>query len=312
MDSFFHSEFQMVEWLEQNGYDVAYQSGVDTDRLAPSMLRQHKVFLSSGHDEYWSADQRDHVKAARDAGVNLAFFSGNELFWKIRYENSTDGSHTAYRTQVTYKETHNDAPLDPQDPPTWTGTWRDARFSPPADGGRPENALTGTLFSVNGSGVNYAIEVPAADGKMRFWRNTTVATQAPEATATLAPNTLGFEWDSDVANSARPPGLFHLSSTTELVTTAVSADNGTVDQPGVVTHSLTLYRASSGALVFGAGTIQWSWGLSGAPDGTPPDARMQQATVNLMADMGAQPATLQDGAGRCDGVDGHHGTELGH
>ena len=147
VDSFFHSEFQMVKWLEQNGYDVAYQSGVDTDRLAPSVLRQHKVFLSSGHDEYWSGGQRDHVEAARDAGVNLAFFSGNEIFWKIRYENSTDGSHTAYRTQVSYKETHNNAPLDPQDPPTWTGTWRDARFSPPADGGRPENALTGTLFS---------------------------------------------------------------------------------------------------------------------------------------------------------------------
>ena len=27
------------------------------------------------------------------------------------------------------------------------------------------------------------------------------------------------------------------------------------------THSLSLYRAPSGALVFGAGTVQWSWGL---------------------------------------------------
>ncbi len=28
----------------------------------------------------------------RDAGVNLAFFSGNEVFWKTRRESSIDGS----------------------------------------------------------------------------------------------------------------------------------------------------------------------------------------------------------------------------
>ena len=50
--------------------------------------------------------------------------------------------------------------IDPADPPTWTGTWRDARFSPPADGGRPENALTGTIFMVN-DGDTTAITVPA-------------------------------------------------------------------------------------------------------------------------------------------------------
>ncbi len=98
---------------------------------------QHKVFLSVGHDEYWSGAQRANVEAARDAGVNLAFFSGNEVFWKTRWENSIDGSGTPYRTLVCYKETHANAKIDPQDPPTWTGTWRDPRFSPPADGGRP-------------------------------------------------------------------------------------------------------------------------------------------------------------------------------
>ena len=66
------------------------------------------------------------------------------------------------------------------------------------------------------------------------------------------------------------------------------------------THHLTLYRAASGALVFGAGTVQWTWGLDDvhdAPDpGAPtPDPRMQQAQVNLLADMGAQPTTLMAG-----------------
>ena len=98
--------------------------------------------------------------------MNLAFFSGNEVFWKTRWENN-------HRTLVTYKETHANAKIDPT--AAWTGTWRDPRFSPPADGGRPENALTGQLFTVN-AGATTAIQVPAADGKMRFWRNTTVAT----------------------------------------------------------------------------------------------------------------------------------------
>jgi hypothetical protein len=64
-----------------------------------------------------------------------------------------------------------------------------------------------------------------------------------------------------------------------------------------VTHALTLYRAPSGALVFGSGTVQWSWGLDDQHDraGTPTDSRMQQATINLLADMNAQPATLQPG-----------------
>ena len=138
----------MVRFLESNGYDVSYTTGVDTDRRGAELL-EHKVFLSVGHDEYWSGQQRANVEAARAAGVNLAFFSGNEVFWKTRWENSIDGSGTPYRTLVTYKETHANAKIDPQAPATWTGTWRDPRFSPPGDGGRPENALTGTIFTVN-------------------------------------------------------------------------------------------------------------------------------------------------------------------
>ena len=68
----------MVRWLERNGYDVSYSTGVDTDRRG-NLIRNHPVFMSVGHDEYWSGTQRANVEAARDAGVNLAFFSGNEM-----------------------------------------------------------------------------------------------------------------------------------------------------------------------------------------------------------------------------------------
>jgi hypothetical protein len=133
----------MVRWLEANGYDVSYFTGVDSDRRGELILN-HKVFLSVGHDEYVSGRQRAFIEAARDAGVHLAFFSSNEVFWKTRWESGVDGNNVANLTLVCYKETYpGDDNRDPS--PQWTGTWRDPRFSPPKDGGRPENALTGTL-----------------------------------------------------------------------------------------------------------------------------------------------------------------------
>ena len=298
----FNAEYPMVRWLEANGYDVTYFTGIDAARSG-SLIKNHKVYLVSGHDEYVSGPQRANVESAREAGVNMAFFTGNEYFWKTRWENSIDGSGDAYRTMACYKETYTGTKLDPAEPPTWTGTWRDPRLSPPADGGRPENALTGTLFMVNGPGednVGLSIKVPAADGKMRFWRNTSIANLAPDQTATLAAGTLGYEWDADIDNGYRPAGLIPLSTSTYTLTTDLLLDYGAIYGAGAATHHLSLYRAASGALVFGAGTVQWSWGLDENHDAQfspapAPDVRMQQATVNLFADMGVQPASIQAG-----------------
>ncbi len=307
----FGAEYPMVRWLERNGYDVTYFTGVDAARSG-ALIKNHKVYMDVGHDEYWSGPHRANVEAARDAGVNLAFFSGNEVFWKTRWENSIDGSNTPYRTLVCYKETLSPssfpaatAAVDPLDPPTWTGTWRDNVKSPPADGGRPENGLTGTLFLVNGPSNDnpgtLSIKVPYADGKMRFWRNTAESRLTSGQTATLPAGTLGYEWDVDADNGARPAGTFDLSTAAFTLSSDVLLDKGGTYGAGSATHHLTLHRAPSGALVFGAGTVQWSWGLDDSHDnpftGTnaAPDPNMQQATVNLFADMGVQPATLQSG-----------------
>jgi hypothetical protein len=296
----YYAEYQMMRWLEKNGYNVSYTAESEVDNNG-ALLKNHKVFMSSGHDEYWSAGQRANVTAAREAGVNLAFFSGNEVFWKTRWAPSTEGSNTPYRTLITYKETHFNAPVDPQDPPTWTGAWRDPRFSPPADGGQPENALTGQQFEVN-SGTS-DITVPSQYGKLRLWRNTAVAGLEPGQSLTLSPGTgtLGYEWDEDVDNGFRPAGEFDLSSTTVSGVQAFTDYGSSLSDNNTATHHLTLYRAPSGALVFGAGTVQWSWGLENTnawgaeftdPSNNPPDPNMEQFTVNLLAEMGAQPATL--------------------
>ena len=260
-DYIFGVEYPAIQWLEKNGYDVSYMAGVDSDRLG-SLIKNHKMFLSVGHDEYWSGQQRTNVEAARDAGVNLSFWSGNEVYWETRFAPSISAGAQPYRTLVTYKETRA-GPIDPDN--QWTGTYRDPRFVSPTavGGGRPENALTGTMFQVDSFRLD-AITIPYDDANLRFWRNTSVAGLQPGQTATLNQNYLGYEWDISPDNGFRPAGLVELSSTTIPVTQYL-LDYGTVTGSATATHNLTLYRAPSGALVFGSGTVYWAWGLDFEP-----------------------------------------------
>ena len=131
---------------------------------------------------------------------------------------------------------------------------------------------------------------------LRFWRNTTRRGAHHAASATLGTDTLGYEWGEDLDNGSRPAGIIHLSSSTRSGVEKI-LDFGETVGIGTATHTLTLYRHASGALVFGAGTVQWAWGLDGNHDrgSAPPSLAMQQATMNLLADMGAQPGSLQSG-----------------
>lgn len=287
-DFYFGAEYPMVRFLERNGYDVSYFSGVDTDRHG-DLLTNHNVFLSVGHDEYWSGAQRSNVEAARDAGVNLQFLSGNEVYWRTRYEPSTTGGND-YRTLVSYKETWSNSKIDPSS--QWTGTWRDPRFaSEEQGGGLPENGLTGTAYVVNSGDL--PVTVNSQEGKMRLWRDTSLDSQTAGSKTELAPHTVGYESNEDLPNGFRPPGLIHLSTTTGNIPEYLQ-DFGNQVAPGSTTHHTTLYKAASGASVFSAGSIQWTWGLDQwhDGDGAPEDPRMQQAQVNLLADMDALPATL--------------------
>ncbi len=290
-DFFFAAEFPMIRFLEKNGYDVSYVSQMDVALAgAATMLEQHKAFVNVGHSEYWDSADRANVTAARNAGVNLSFFTGNTMWWKTRWASSQYGSEP-YRTLVDYKESLDSAQTDPADPPTWTGEWRDPRFSPPGDA-QPENALTGQLWLVNC--CSYADQVPYAYSKLRLWRNTAVASLQPGQTYTMPNETLGYEWDSDVSSASRPAGEIDMSKTCENVSQLLLDYREDIGS-GNACNSLTLYRAASGALVFDAGTVQWSWGLDSNHDGDAVSTSpvMQQATVNLFAEMGAQPATLQ-------------------
>jgi hypothetical protein len=289
-DWFMNAEYPMIRFLESNGFDISYTTDVDVARNYANnvnLLLAHKIFLSTGHDEYWSKEERNSVEAAKAAGKNLAFFSGNEVYWKTRWENSIDGSGTSFRTMVCYKEgtlptAQENACGGKCDVSTneWTGLWRDGcNFTGVVDACKPENALTG---QISWDGIAGTIQVP--DKNLRFWRNTAVATMANGTTLALTNGTLGYEWDWYQYATTYPPGRVTMSSTTL---------DGRI-------HNLSLYKdVTSKALVFGAGTVQWAWGLDANHDvntlsnGGPADQNMQQATINLLADMGAQPASIK-------------------
>lgn len=110
-------DVNMVRWLEREGFDVAYGTNLDTHDRAPSRKRC-KAFLSIGHDEYWTREMRDHVEAARDAGVHLAFFGANGAYWQVRMEG---------RVMVCHKKGKVDQ-------------WRGAAL------GRPEEQLIGVMY----------------------------------------------------------------------------------------------------------------------------------------------------------------------
>ena len=87
---FLMTEFPLAYWLEKEGYDVTYMANVDTHADGKSLLRG-KVFLSVGHDEYWTQQMFDNVANARNAGVNLAFLSGNSVSGVVELHPSSDG-----------------------------------------------------------------------------------------------------------------------------------------------------------------------------------------------------------------------------
>ncbi|MCF0074114.1 DUF4082 domain-containing protein [Dyadobacter sp. CY261] len=281
-DFLFNSEYPMIRFLEKNGYDITYTTNIDTDRRG-HLITNHKVFMSVGHDEYWSPGMRANVTAARNNGKHLAFFSGNEVYWRTRWENSLGIDQTPYRTLVCYKEGAEgenqcngkcDTSTD-----EWTGLWRSGCEFPNSGGCNPENELSG---QISWDGTTGTIEVPSDYKNLRFWRNTSVAALADGSSATLTANTLGYEWNPEQENYRKsyPAGRIILSR---------SVVNGKV-------HHLSLYKHSSGALVFGAGTVQWTWGLDDQHDrgNEPVNLAMQQATINLFADMGVQPETIQN------------------
>jgi hypothetical protein len=274
--SFFLWDFPMIRWLESQGYNVTYATDVDIE-TNPNLLSGRKAFINTGHDEYYSDNMRTNLQGYINGGAHAAFFSANNVYYRIRWANDSNGQPD--RTVICYKDAS-----DPQSPPTIL--WRS--LSPL----QPENTLLGVMQ--NGTSNDRPFEVYdssswiyAGTGLVNYVSGTPVTSGSGQ---NAIAGIVGYEFDERAANASslssfvsyEPAGLQQVAHSN-----VPANDNG-----GVAAFSdATLYTASSGAIVFSAGTIQWSWGLdNGYNSGfcscnpTPgyANSKSQQITTNIL------------------------------
>jgi len=302
-------EYNMVRWLESQGYDISYYSNVDVHSNHLQLLSQ-KVFLSVGHDEYWSMEQRDRVESARDNGIHLAFYSANTAYWRVRFDCSSRGQPN--RVVTIYKDSSGigaGPPLDPVarfDPPASTTRFRSREVD------RPENALIGVGYVSEQDSIYEGFDFIVSNAADPIYAHTGLRN------GDRLKGLVGYEWDAVLDNEESPDGLVILSkSPTRANEVLAPLPDGTNPNVSNAIH----YRAASGAQVFSTGSIQWVWGLDNSWASQPPpvrwrrriknwikglaslvvtmpirsmpgvDRRAQQMTVNLFSQMDVRPQT---------------------
>src|SRR5712691_2708676 len=222
---------------------------------------------------------RTAVQQARDAATDIFFSGSNAVFWKIRFENGPSGG--VNRVEVCYKSSETGGP-DPSGTPTTL--WRDPAVN------QPENALIGQMYIGDKDGTYFPLVVSAAEGTDRIWRFTGLENQPVGTSTSIGAGLVGWEWDlRNTTNGFEPSGVKTLATST--ATGNIFGSNFAYTT-GTTPTTTTKYTAPSGALVFSTGTNHWDWGLGLNTDGQgEPDRRIQQATTNVLEDMGVVPAT---------------------
>lgn len=257
----FNWEYPLVRFLERGGWDVSYAADDDVDSH-PSILLDHQLDMTAGHDEYWTKAMRDGWEAARAAGVNLAFMGANNGYWQVRYE---DGG----RTLVGYKTSPDP---DPDQAETTTEFRLLARP-------RPECELMGVEYQgttlLRGQYLDYTA-ASAISSDSWFARSGL-------SPGTVLPGLVGYETD------AVTPGC-HLPPVTPLLSSPPGSSPGDLAQSDAVR-----YTACSGAEVFSSGSLQFSWGLDSwrdpsysaplLPPAPPANAALQAGMTRALQDL---------------------------
>lgn len=94
---------RFVEWAEADGREFDYAASSDLE-LDPSALDGHDLVISVGHDEYWSAGQRDAVEQHLQRGGHFASCSGNTMFWQVRLEQADAGTTMVCHKYAAHRE----------------------------------------------------------------------------------------------------------------------------------------------------------------------------------------------------------------
>lgn len=280
-------ELPLIRYLERNGFKVKYITSVDLDKEGRSILQKGKVFLSSGHDEYWTEEMRVAVEQWRDLDAGRSIFmSGNEVFWRARFVHDGDESTMwCYKDTMPGPNSVTRAAGSAFDPVSWTGTWKDTRWP----NRRPEWLLTGTDFGMNGVFDYDAAVVSNPYGGHKVWGGSSLNDQPVTIFGVL-----GFE--ADHYHPTQPEESVRLLAAYTRAAPGGLADvNGqNYDVPGEIKWGIVFQRYAGGGATVGFGTCQWAWSLDNQHDRgetVPINREAQQFTMNLLRDLGATPAT---------------------
>jgi hypothetical protein len=255
------SEFPLAFWLEAEGADVSYQSGLDL-HARPLALQRANGLLSVGHDEYLTRGMYDALAAAIDAGLNVAFLGGNSLAQLVELDGVAGADTRATMRRVDCLG-RRDERLLAAFPDMAAFPWS----SPDAN-------------ELMGSGLSYPI-VGGGDwtcAAPEHW----VFEGTGMARGDSIPGLVGWEFHGD------PVGRPGLSVVAEGPTRFVDRDGSVLEG----TYAATAYEGPCGNTVFNAATCWWSDGLSEPPGyrrsaelvpRAGPDRRVQQMTRNVMA-----------------------------
>jgi hypothetical protein len=154
----FTYERRFVEWAEEQGFEFDYAVSSDLERV-PEAVAGYDLVLGVGHDEYWSAGQREAIEVHVRGGGNYVSLSGNTMFWQVRLE--ADG-----RAMVChkYKAHEVDPVVGTEAQATMSGMWADPLVA------RPETALLGA-GSAYGLYSRFGAATPRGSGAFTVYRN---------------------------------------------------------------------------------------------------------------------------------------------
>jgi hypothetical protein len=229
---FFFWEYPMVRFLERSGYSVDYLTDIDVHEH-PDYLLRYRGILIVGHDEYWTRAMRDAYANAIARGVNLAVFGGNTAYRQFRFLHSRNGPD---RLQVCYKVAGLDPMSGRDDGVVTAESWRD----PPTRWF--EQQLLGGMYVATG---NFG-HLPWVASDTSHWVFEGTGLKPGDS----LPGLVGYEEDRFFARLPHPDAITVLSYS------PIRTTIGTWEAA-----NSTIYHAPSGADVFNAGTIEWSWGL---------------------------------------------------
>jgi hypothetical protein len=244
-------------------FDRPY-TGNGSGEFLGELAKNHRGIIIPGHDEYYTVEMRKNLEAARDAGVNIGFFGANNVYRRIRLEDSPTGEA---RLEVNYRDATRD-PLYGKDNERVTTSFRE---SPAAN---PESSLTGSYYECN------PVEADWVVGDASMWMFEGSQFKNGDRVSKM----VGNEYDRVTPGAPTPANIQVLAHSPVTCRGKASfADS-------------TWYTVPSGAGVFTAATFGWSPRLLDAcPAGPPttPICKLQKLTENILNAFAEGPAGLK-------------------